>query len=502
MTLLGARPLLVNPPLVDGIAFTRLGRCQEREDVLGTTKPPYNLALSAALLRDRGCDVRLADLTASREGVGDLIERLDAEGFHPTVVVFPSTTPTLAADTAAMSQLKSRYGVPLFCFGPHASTAPREAMERAPVVDGMFVGEPEDGLVALTACESLSELDQIPSLTFRLGDSIVPHRQPGRFAAFATAPFPAWDLVDLEEYRVPIIGRPYMIVETSRGCPYSCDFCVAPIHQGHQFRERSAAAIVDEMEEGYRRFGVTVFYLWGDTVTLNVKTFSAFCEELIDRRLPIQWIGNARADNLVDPAFVRRLRQSGCWMLALGLETESDETRNDMMKRLEGQKITAALANMRTAGIRSFTFFILGYPGETPASLDRTIEYAIAADPDFANFYPAVPYPGTALYAKAKQHGWLASEDWSRMEYSYYLMRGNGLDESVVMEAIHRARRRFYLRPAYIARHAGDLLRLALTKGSATWSFAARVVFGGRVPVVAPPLAAPEQRTAPVLPPS
>jgi len=500
--ILGARVLLVNPPLVDGIAFTRLGRCQEREEVLGTTKPPYTLALVAALLRERGCDVRLADLTAARQSVGDLIADLDRAGYLPTLIVFPSTTPTLDADATALGQLKEHYGAPLFCFGPHASTTPQASMERAPAVDGMFVGEPEDGLVALAALESIDQLDRIPSLTFRADGRIVPHRERGSFTGFPEAPFPAWDLVALDSYRVPIVGRPYMIVETSRGCPYSCDFCVAPIHQGHKFRERSAKAIVDEMEWGYRRFGVTVFYLWGDTVTLNVKTFGAFCEELIARRLPIQWIGNARADNLVDLSFVRRLRQSGCWMLALGIETESEETRQHMMKRLEGEKIASALANMRAAGIRSFTFFILGYPGETPASLDRTIDYAISIDPDFANFYPAVPYPGTALYEKAKRHGWLASEDWSRMEYSYYLLRGNGLDESVVMDAIHRARRRFYLRPAYFARHAGDLLRLAMTKSGATWSFAFRVMFGGRVPEVAPPLAAADRRAAPLWPPS
>ena len=72
--------------------------------------------------------------------------------------------------------------------------------------------------------------------------------------------------------------QPYLIVETSRGCTYACDFCVAPIHQGHKFRERTPKSLVDEIERGYREFGVDFFYLWGDTVTLNVKAFSAFCE--------------------------------------------------------------------------------------------------------------------------------------------------------------------------------------------------------------------------------
>jgi radical SAM superfamily enzyme YgiQ (UPF0313 family) len=478
---LGTRTLLVNPPLVGGIAFTRQGRCQEREEVLGTTKPPYTLALAAAMLRDRGCDVRLADLTATRQSVDDLIRRLDGEKFAPTLIVFPTTTPTLDADVVEMARLKAKYNAPLFAFGPNVSTTPGESMARAPIVDGMFVGEPEDGLIALAALSSMNDLGTIPSLTFRRSGQVMPHQAHGSFTGFLTAPYPAWDLLDLSQYRLPLVDQPYVIVETSRGCPYSCDFCVAPIHQGHKFRERGAKELVDEMERGYRDFGLKFFYLWGDTVTLNVKTFSAICDELIARNLPVQWFGNARADNLTDLEFVKRLRKAGCWMLALGIETESEETRKDMMKRLDGQKIRVALKNMRQAGIKSFAFFIMGYPGDSRASLDRTIEYAIEIDPDFANFYPAVPYPGTDLYAKAKREGLLATEDWSRMEYSYYQLRGNGLDEPIVLDAINRAKRRFYLRPAYMARHAGDLFRLASTKWSLAWHVGSRVVFGAPV---------------------
>jgi radical SAM superfamily enzyme YgiQ (UPF0313 family) len=485
--MLGAKTLFVNPPLVGGLAFTRQGRCQGREEVLGTTKPPYTLALCAALLRQQGCDVRLVDLTATRRSVADLIAQLDAEGFSPTLIVFPSTTPTAAPDAAAMAALKSRYGVPLVSFGPHASTAPRDSMQRAAAVDALLVGEPEDGLLALAALPSPQEFDRVPNLTFRRDGEIVPHRAHGTFSGFLEAPYPAWDLLDLSVYNLPVVNKSYVLVETSRGCPYSCDFCVAPIHQGHKFREKSAKALVDEIERGYREFGLTFFYLWGDTVTLNVKSFSAFCEELIARNLPIQWFGNARADNLTDPAFVKRLREAGCWMLALGIETESEETRKDMMKRLEGAKIRAALANMRAAGIRSFAFFIMGYPGDTPASLDRTVEYAIGLDPDFANFYPAVPYPGTELYAKAKRDGLLVADDWARMEYSYYLLAGNGLDERTVMAAINRAKRRFYLRPRYLVHHAGDVARLAFTKWGVVSHVASRVIF--RAPVTTPDLA-------------
>jgi radical SAM superfamily enzyme YgiQ (UPF0313 family) len=352
---------------------------------------------------------------------------------------------------------------------------------RAPIVDAMIVGEPEDAIVALAAQDRFDP-GAVPSLTWRRDQSVVPHVVHGSFSGFQSLPYPAWDLLDLRRYRLPMVGSPYVIVETSRGCPYACDFCVAPIHQGHKFRERSAKALVDEMERGHRELGVQFFYLWGDTVTLNAKTFSAVCEELIARKLDIRWFGNARADNLTDPAFVARLRQSGCWMLGMGIESASLDVRTNMVKRLEDQKIRSAFANLRATGIKSFGFFIFGYPGDTRESMDRTVDYAIELGVDFANFYPAVPYPGTALYEKVRREGLLASEDWQRMEYSHYLISGGDLDERAVMQAIRRARRRFYLRPRYLARHFGDGVRIAMTKPAILARALPRLLFGPPVP--------------------
>jgi radical SAM superfamily enzyme YgiQ (UPF0313 family) len=156
-----------------------------------------------------------------------------------------------------------------------------------------------------------------------------------------------------------------------------------------------------------------------------------------------------------------------------------------MVKRLDREKIQLAIRNMRDAGIRSFAFFIFGYPGETIKTINQTIQYSVELDPDFANFYPAVPYPGTELYNKVVRDGLLAAEDWSRMEYSYYLLRGNGLDEKVVMDAINRAKRRFFMRPKYIARKFGDVLKLAATKPQIFRQIASRTIFGVRTPAPA-----------------
>ena len=102
-------------------------------------------------------------------------------------------------------------------------------------------------------------------------------------------------------------------------------------------------------------------------------------------------------------------------------------------------------------------------------------------DPDFANFYPAVPYPGTALYDKAREQGLLKSDDWTRMEYSYYLLEGHGLDEPTVMRAINRAKRRFFLRPRYMARHIGDVAQLVASKPAIVTHLLSRILFGQQV---------------------
>jgi radical SAM superfamily enzyme YgiQ (UPF0313 family) len=478
--MLGRRVLLINPPPLNGIAYTRQGRCQEREDVLGTTKPPYSLALLAALLRERGHEVRLIDQTAERLSTRALIDRLAGEAFAPSLVLFCSSIPTLQGDALELARVKAAFGAPLVCFGPHASASPRESMERAADVDAMIVGEPEDAVVELASLESFGDADRIASLTVRRDGTILPHRLHGSYSAFASMPYPAWDLLPLHRYRVPLYGSRYLIVETSRGCPYQCDFCIAPIHQGHKFRERDAAALVDEIEEGKRRFGIDDFYLWADTVTLNARSFGRFCDELIARNLGIRWFGNGRADNLTSPEFVAKLRQSGCWMLSLGIESESDAVRDEMLKKLDREKIRLAIGNLRAAGIRSFAFFIFGYPGDSVGSMERTARYARTIGPDFANFYPAVPYPGTELYEKCVRGGLLASSDWSKMEYSHYVLRGSGLDEPTVMGAVGRATRRFYLRPSWIARHWLDLARLARSSGPLLWKVAVRLIRGPR----------------------
>ena len=293
----------------------------------------------------------------------------------------------------------------------------------------MFVGEPEDA-VARARARSTRSIGSatIPSLTWRTRRRDRPaHARRARSPGFPTMPYPAWDLRRRSATtRCRWSTSRTCIVETSRGCPYSCDFCVAPIHQGHKFRERSAKALVDEIERSYREFGVDFFYLWGDTVTLNVKTFTRVLRRA-DRAQPADPVVRQRPRRQPHRSGVRRTAcarpAAGCWRWAS--RPSPRKSARTWSRGSSAQKIQTALNNMRDAGIRSFAFFIFGYPGETPATIDQTIEYAIELESRLRQLLSGRAVSRHRALRQGRQRdGLLVEEDWSRMEYSYYLLRG------------------------------------------------------------------------------
>ncbi len=128
-----------------------------------------------------------------------------------------------------------------------------------------------------------------------------------------------------------------------------------------------------------------------------------------------------------------------------------------MQKKLETDKITQAIRLLREIGIITFGFFIYGYPGETEQDMYKTTRFALSLPLDYANFYPAVPYPGTAFYTKSMNNGYMDNNSWDKMEYSSYIIKTNDLNETIVKKAISHANRSFYLRPQFIFRHIKNI---------------------------------------------
>jgi radical SAM superfamily enzyme YgiQ (UPF0313 family) len=445
--------LLINPPRINGLAWTREGRCQEKENILGTVKPPLSLALIAALLRNNKIQFKFLDATALNLESEEVCKWLTGSKFHPDIIIYGTTTATIFADTEALSILKKKFRAKLIAFGAHLSGIPRETLEKIPDIDIGITGEPEYTILDILNKDNLETLDEVNGIVWRNGKEIKITKSRPWIEDLDTLPQPAWDLLPLEKYKLPFINKKYLIVETSRGCPFTCDFCVASLNHGIKFREKRPETVVNEIENLTKEFNIKYFNLFGDTVTLNKKFVEKFCDELIKRNLNIQWLTNTRADTIYDLDLVKKMKESGCWMLSIGIESYNEKIRNDMQKKLETDKITQAIKLLRENGILSFGFFIYGYPGETEKDMYNTTKFALSLPLDYANFYSAVPYPGTSFYNKCVQEGYLVCELWDRMHYSSYILQTKDLNEDIVKRAISHAYLRFYLRPRFTIKH-------------------------------------------------
>lgn len=449
--------LLINPPPIHGASWTREGRCQEREDTLGTVKPPLSLALIAALLRDNKIYFKLLDATALNIKSEEICKLLVESKFHPDIIIYCTTTATLLADTESLLNVKKRFHAKLIAFGAQLSGSPKESLEKIPDIDIGIIGEPEYTILYLLNKDNLENLNEVDGIVWRNGKEVKITKSRQWIENLDRLPQPAWDLLPLEKYVLPFTNRRYLLVETSRGCPFACDFCVATLNHGTRFREKKPETVVDEIGDLKQKFNVENFNLFGDTVTLNKKFVEKFCDELIKRNLNVRWLTNTRADTIYDLDLVKKMKASGCWMLSIGIESYSEKTRKDMHKKLETDKIKQSIELLRKIGIISFGFFIYGYPGETEKDMYETTKFALSLPLDYANFYPAVPYPGTEFYNKCVQEGYLTSVSWDKMEYSSYVIKTKELNENNVKKAISQAYLRFYLRPRFIFRHIRNI---------------------------------------------
>jgi radical SAM superfamily enzyme YgiQ (UPF0313 family) len=264
-------------------------------------------------------------------------------------------------------------------------------------------------------------------------------------------PFPAWDLIRTALYRMPFSGERFLLVGTGRGCPHACTFCADRTYYGNRLRLRSPASVADELERNGRDFGIRDFLFWSESFTLSRRFAISLAEEIIRRRLDVRWVCNSRVDH-VDRELLALFRRAGCWMIGYGIESGVQRILDSVRKGATVEQARAAVEASHAAGLQVTGHCVLGFPGETRADIVQTIRFALDIDLDFAQFYCAVPFPGSQLYREARAAGWICSDDWSRFEQNFSVLNTPQLSAEEIMELRRAAYRRFYLRPRLIAR--------------------------------------------------
>ena len=425
--------------------------------------PGVDLGLGylATALRRSGYDVRILELAPSVQTPADFAARLrreppDCIGFKVWSSALPEVRRYLDAAREAAPE------VPVVLGGPHATGTGAAVLEQFGEVAFAFSGEAELGLPRLVR-EILrggtprgSVLARIPGLIWRARDGVRVNDQafPEDLDALGA---PAWDLFDFDMYfgfdrasheTLDALRFNWLHVQSTRGCPHHCTYCLAPQLAGHRIRKHSPGAMAAQLTELRDRYGVRFFSFADDNLTYD----RPFAVDLFEHLEPLglRWTCNSNGVEFktLDEDMVRRMVRSGCEKITVGVESGSERVLKLMGRHYTQQDVHAAVARIRKASDVWLTAFILmGFPGETDDDVRQTLSLISRLDIDqiYVNLF--TPWPGTPITKKLQREGWLKSSDLSRQWYQTATMSTQDMPRWRLELYFYLAQLVFYGRP-------------------------------------------------------
>jgi radical SAM superfamily enzyme YgiQ (UPF0313 family) len=374
--------------------------------------PPLGLAYVASAFEQAGASVRILDLVVEPYRKESLRELLAS--FQPELVGATSVTMTFDAAMSVLRDVKELApAVTTLMGGPHVSFHARETLLENPELDICVLGEGEATVGELVdQLNSSGDLNSVAGLALRQNGEV--HVTADRAPDFdvKNLPLPARHLLPLGRYRA--LGLAISMI-SSRGCPFQCIFCVGRKMSGAKVRYRDPVSVVDEMEY-LHSLGFYQINIADDLFTAKKSHCFAVCEEIIRRNLDVKWTAFSRA-NTINRPLLAKLKQAGCVQLSFGFESANEEILKTVQKRINREQMINAAEMCRSEGMPAQASFIYGLPGETPETLQETVEFGekINSLGTTYGIHLLAPFPGTAVRDQARHYGLkILTNDWSQ----------------------------------------------------------------------------------------
>jgi hopanoid biosynthesis associated radical SAM protein HpnJ len=444
------RTLFLNPPSYSGFDGGAGSRYQARREIRSFWYPTW-LAQPAAMVEGS----KLIDAPPDDLGVEDVVRQ--AREFD--LIVIHTSTPSLRNDVNVAERLKQeRQGVLIGFVGAHTSVLPEETLRSSTAIDFVTRDEFDYTIREVAARDRFQEVEGI---SFRQNGSIVhtpdrPIIQNMDELAFVTEVYKR-DLT-VENYFIGYLLHPYVSLYTGRGCRSRCTFCLWPqTLGGHVYRVRSPENVYEEMILAKQYFPqVKEFFFDDDTFTDHIPRAIEIAKRL--KTLGLTWSCNAKAN--VPHDALKILKDCGLRLLLVGYESGNQQILNNIKKGIRIEQAVRFTRDCKALGILIHGTFIMGLPGETPETIEQTVRFACDLDVYSIQVSLAAPYPGTALYEQAVQHGWLAREALVNSSGVQEATIGYpGLPREAIFEAMERFYMRYYFRPRPILRIIKDMLK-------------------------------------------
>ncbi|MFC1522187.1 B12-binding domain-containing radical SAM protein [Elusimicrobiota bacterium] len=402
-----AKALLINPSYKDSYGSAKAS-------VVDPIYPTPSILALAAMAQSNGHKIEILDLSYSQYDYRVVRDKI--EEFKPDVVGVTATTPLMnqMRDISVLVKSISK-DILVIGGGSHVSCLPGESMEES-MLDMVAVGEGDHTF--LDILNGLSP-QNIKGIHYRKGSDIL-GTDPRPFVQnLDDLPMPAWHLYDSRKYKYKISRllakrRPLAMAEFSRGCLYKCNFCASKNTVGLGLRKKSPARCVAEARE-MRRLGYREFTLADDIFTSDQAWAKAVSEEMIRADLDMTWTcTNGIRVESAEPKMFEAMRKAGCYRVAFGFETGSDDVLKGFGKggKASIEQGREAVKMAKAAGIETIGFFLLGLSHDNEETVMDTINYARSLPLDMLKFGIAIAFPGTPMFVEYRKKGLIRSYNW------------------------------------------------------------------------------------------
>lgn len=411
--------------------------------------PSLTFAVLAAPLVEAGHEVEILDLDMTNQPATELEQRLDE--FSPDYVGITCTTPLFYKMKYIASLVKMHDpNIVVVVGGPHPSSLPESTLADSNS-DIVCVGE---GDITMTEIVAGADWSSIRGIWYKGDGKVIANPSREYITDLDQFPLPAWNLFDLKRYRTPRLScrrNPVGAMEASRGCVFGCTYCNKNIF-GRTFRMKSPQRVVDEMEY-MLNIGFKEIHIIDDAFTTDLEKAKQICDLIKRRGLSFPWkLCNGIRVDRVDREFLEKAYDAGCYGIAFGIESGEQTLLDNINKGTTLEQARKVLKWTKEIGIETLAFFMIGLPGETEETMQKTIDFAKELDPDYAKTSILLPLPGTPLYHSFEQHGYIKSKDWSL--YNQHDPSGVYDHPNLSWKTIHRYYdlfyRRFYIRPKFL----------------------------------------------------
>jgi len=405
---------------------------EDRIHTYDVSVPPIGIYYVGAMLKENGYDVQIVNWHAARESAAHIQEILTRE--RPDIVGFSIVHANRwgAIDIAKVAK-KINPHITVVLGGIGATFLWEQLLTHFKCVDYIVLGEGEFSFLQLVQAidsDKIAKIKNIPGIAFRHQQKALKTQQAEPIANLDCLPNPA-------KY------FNYQHLAFTRGCPGSCSFCGSPRFWGRQVRSHSPDYFVDQLIRLDRK-GISFFYFSDDTFTYNPKMVIEICQKIIAKKLNITWVAIARV-NHIRPDILKWMRLAGCIQISFGIESGSETIRKALSKPLKTNQIKKAFQLVQSHGLMSRAYFIYGSPGETPATIQASIDLILAIKPLSMITYILDIFPGTRIYQDLLAQGRIHEDLWlKRIEDLLYFEIDADLDPEIIRDYGRRLRQAFY----------------------------------------------------------